>query len=124
MSRLDSVRERYQDLNARRFDANLDVIAEDVRFHAPGLGKDVQGRDTVLDVVRGFIESSDVHYEFLDAAELGPFVVSHLTTNANVDGKRLTWGLLQVERYEGDKVVEMWSLREGEPRPASGEGTG
>jgi hypothetical protein len=119
----EEVRERVEHLNSRDFDFGTERMAEDIRFHAPGLGKDVQGRDAVLEVSRSWIESADVHYELLgDVVELGPFTMILLRHLATIDGERTTYDVLLVDRWEGDKVVETWSLRASEPSPVAGSG--
>jgi hypothetical protein len=39
---------------------------------------------------------------------------------ATINGQRSTYDVLLIDRWEGDKLVETWSLRAGEPQPISG----
>jgi hypothetical protein len=111
------VHERVKHLDARTWSGGREHDAEDVRHHALGLGKDVQGRDTMIDVVRAVFEPGDVHFDVLHVAELGPFGVTLLATTGDVEGQRMAWEVLLVDRWDGDEIVESWSLRSGEPQP-------
>jgi hypothetical protein len=117
MSRTDRVRQSIEHLNARDFTASAEDFAENVRFHAPGLGLDVEGRDTVTKRVTEFVEQADVRYAVQDVVERGPFVVAFVTSTGSLDGQQMTWELCEVLRYEDDQAVEIWALRGGPPRP-------
>ena len=118
VGRAEQIREGIDRLNAREFDADADLYSEDVKFHAPGLGQDLEGRDAMVQTVRGFIEGADVRYEVDEIIEHGPFVVAFTRSTGTLAGERKAWDLCQVMRYDGDKVVEFWALRGGEPQPA------
>ena len=118
MSRLERIRGVIDHMNARDFDADVDLYSEGVLFHAPGLGQEVEGRDATLKAVRSFVEEADVRYEVDEIVESGPFVVTLMRSTGTIGGERKTWDLCQVLRYEGDAVAEIWALRGGEPRPA------
>lgn len=118
MSRTDRTRESMESFNARDFAAAGKDYADNMRFHAPGLGLDVEGRDTVLDKISGFVQQADARYDVEDVVEHGPFVVAFTRSTGTLDGQRMAWDLCQVLRYEGDHVVEAWALRGGPPQPA------
>jgi hypothetical protein len=105
--------------NARDFAAAGENFADNMRFHAPGLGVDVEGRDTVLDRISAFVQQADAHYDVEDVIEHGPFVVAFTRSTGTLDGQRMAWDLCQVYRYEGDEVVEAWALRGGPPQRAT-----
>jgi hypothetical protein len=119
MSRADQLREGIDALNAHDYASSGKNFAEDVKFHAPGLGLDVEGRDTVIEHVSQFVEQADVRYEVQDVVEHGPFVVAFTSSTGTLDGQRMAWELCQVMRYEDDQVAETWVLRGGAPRPTS-----
>ena len=119
MSRSDQARQGIEDLNARNFIDSAQNFAENVRFHAPGLGLDVEGRDTMLKHISEFVEQADVHYELQQVVEQGPFVVAFARSTGNLDGQQMAWDLCQVLRYEGDQVAETWVVRGGPPQPVS-----
>ena len=117
MSRSDRVRQRIDDMNARDFVAAGKDFADNVRFHAPGLGLDVEGRDTVQRHISDFVQQADVRYDVEDVVEHGPFAVAFTRSTGTLDGQRVTWELCQVLRYEGEQVAEAWVLRGGAPQP-------
>ena len=119
MSRIDQLRQALADVNARDFEAAAKDYADDVKFHAPGLGLDVEGRDTVLKHISEFIRQADVHYEVEEAVEHGPFVVAFARATGSLDGRQMAWDLCQVFRYDGDRVAEIWGLRGGPPEPTA-----
>jgi ketosteroid isomerase-like protein len=119
MSRSDRLRQGIEALNARDFVAAAGDFAEDLRFHAPGLGLDVEGRDTVMKHVSEFVQQADVHYELEQVVEHGPFVVAFAQSTGTLDGRRVTWDLCEVLRYEGDEAAEVWVVRGGPPTPTS-----
>ncbi len=119
MSRADQLRENLDAMNAHDFAAAGKDFADNVKFHAPGLGLDVEGRDVVIGHVSQFVEQADVHYEVQDVVEHGPFVVAFTSSTGTLDGQRVTWDLCQVLRYEDDQVAETWVLRGGPPQPIS-----
>jgi len=117
MSRSDRVRQRIDDLNARDFVAAGKEFADNVKFHAPSLGLDVEGRDIVNQHISEFVEQADVRYDVEDVVEHGPFTVVFTRSSGTLDGQRMTWQLCQVLRYEREQIVETWVLRGGEPQP-------
>jgi hypothetical protein len=119
MSRTDQLRQSIDDLNAHDFASASKGFATDVKFHAPGIGLDVEGRDTVMERVSQFVEEGDVHYEVQEVVEYGPFVVALTHSTGTLDGQRMAWDLCQVLRYEGDEIAESWVLRGGSPQPTS-----
>ncbi len=119
MSRSDRLTQGIDGLNARDFEAAAGDFAENVRFHAPGLGLEVEGRDTVMKHVSEFVQQADVHYELEQVVEHGPFVVAFARSTGILDGQQMTWDLCEVLRYEGDEAVEVWALRGASPRPTS-----
>jgi hypothetical protein len=118
MSRTDQVRQGIEALNARDFTAAGKDFSDNVTFHAPGLGLDVEGRDTMLQKVGDFIAAADAHYEVADVIEHGPFVVAFARSTGNIDGQRMAWDICEVLRFEGDQATEVWALRGGAPAPA------
>jgi hypothetical protein len=82
-----------------------------VKFHAPGIGLDVEGRDPVIERISQFVEEADVHYEVQEVVEYGPFVVALTHSTGTVDGQRMAWDPCQVLRYEGDEIAESWVLQ-------------
>ena len=106
-------------LNARDFAASAENFAENIKFHAPGIGLEVEGRDAASARVREFVEQADVHYDVEEIVEHGAFSVVFARSTGTLDGQRVAWDLCQVLRYEGDKVAETWVLRGGPPQPAS-----
>jgi hypothetical protein len=119
MSRADQLRENLDAMNARDFAAASKDFADNVKFHAPGLGLDVEGRDVVIGHVSQFVEQADVHYEVQQVVEQGPFVVAFTSSTGTLDGQRMAWELCQVLRYEDDQIAETWVLRGGPPQPIS-----
>ena len=118
MSRTDQVRQSIEALNNRDFTAAGKDFSNDVKFHAPGLGLDVQGRDTVMDSVGEFIKAADARYEVADVIEHDPFIVTFARCTGNLEGRRMTWDICQVVRFEDDQAAEVWALRGGVPAPA------
>ncbi len=80
-----------------------------MKFHAPGLGLEVEGRDIVNQHIREFVEQADVRYDVEDVVEHGPFTVAFTRSSGTLDGQRMTWQLCQVLRYEREQIVETWS---------------
>jgi hypothetical protein len=119
MSRSDQVRQSIDDLNARDFAAAGKDFADNVNFHAPGLGLDVDGRDTVLKHISEFVQQTDVRYEVEQVVEHGPFVVAFARSTGTLDGEKMAWDLCEVMRYEGDQIAEAWVVRGGPPQPTS-----
>ncbi len=119
MGRAEHLKNAADRLNARDFTAGTEDFAENVKFHAPGLGLDLEGRDAVVERMSAFIQQADVHYDLEDVVEHGPFVVAFLRSTGLVDGQRMAWDLCEVLRYEGDKAAEVWALRGGPPQPTS-----
>ena len=117
MSRSDRVRQAMDDLNARDFVAAGKDFADDVSFHAPGLGLDIEGRDTVQQHISEFVQQADVRYDLEDVVEHGPFTVAFARATGTLNGQPMTWQLCQVLRYEGEQIVETWVLRGGAPQP-------
>lgn len=120
MNRIDRIRSSIEQLEAREFAAAGAAFSDDVKFHAPGLGVDVQGRDAMLDQVRRFIEQADVHYDLEDIVERGPFVVAFQRSTGTVGGRRMWWSLCQICRFDGDEATEVWALRGSDPQPVDG----
>jgi SnoaL-like domain len=120
MSRSDQFRQSIDDLNARDFVAAGKDFADNVKFHAPGLGLDVDGRDTVLQHISDFVQHADVRYELEQVVEHGPFVVAFARSTGTLDGETMTWDLCEVMRYEADQIAEAWVVRGGPPQAASG----
>ena len=118
MSRTDLVRQSIEALNARDFTAAGKDFSDNVTFHAPGLGLDVEGRDTVLQKVGDFVEAVDARYEVAEVIEHGPFVVAFTRSTGNIDGQRMAWDVCEVLRFEGDEAAEVWAVRGGAPTPA------
>jgi hypothetical protein len=102
-------------LNRRDFGAATEELAEDAKFHAPGIGLDVEGRDVVAKHIREFIEQADARYEVEHIVEHGPFVVTFTRCTGNLDDRRMAWDLCQVAPFEGDRIAEIWALRGGTP---------
>ena len=112
MDRSQQLRDAYDRLNKRDFDENDPSFAKDVKAHVPGFGIDtLEGREKVITTVRDIVERSNIHYEVLETAELGPFALGLVRGEGTVDGEPRTWDLLQVARRDGDEVKEIWSLR-------------
>ena len=111
MDRLQHMRDAYERLNNRDF-GGRDGFAEDVRWHAPGVGVDtLVGMEAITEKLRLLIEPAAVHYEVVDTAELGPFAVGYVRSEGKVNGETRSWEVLQVALWDGDQVTEMWSLR-------------
>jgi SnoaL-like domain len=119
VSRSDRVRESIEGLNARDFVAAGKDFADSVRFHAPGLGLEVEGRDTMLQHLSEFVQQADVQYELAEVVEHGPFAIAFVRSTGTVDGQRVSWELCEVLRYEGEQVAEVWALRGGPPQSTS-----
>jgi SnoaL-like domain len=119
MGRSDRVKQSIEGLNARDFVAAAGDFAENLQFHAPGLGLDVEGRDTVMKHVSEFVQQADIHYDVEHVVEHGPFVIAFARSTGTLDGQRMTWDLWEVLRYDGDRAAEVWALRGGPPRPTS-----
>ena len=119
MSRTDELKKSIESINARDFVGAGKEFADTVKFHAPGLGLDVEGRDTVVERVEEFVRQADVRYDLADVAEHGPFVVGFARATGNVEGQRMEWEICEVLRYDGDQIAEVWALRGGAPRPTS-----
>ena len=119
MTRSDEIRQGLESLNARDFAASADNFAENIKFHAPGIGLDVEGRDAALARVQDFVEQADVHYDVEEIVEHGVFSVVFARSTGTLDGQRMAWDLCQVLRYEGDKAAETWVHRGGPPQPAN-----
>jgi hypothetical protein len=119
MSRIDQVRQSIADLNIRDFVAAGMVFADDVRFHAPGLGLDVEGRDTMFKHISEFVEQADVHCDVEHVVEHGSFVVAFARSIGVLEGEEMAWDLCEVLRYDGDHVAEVWVVRGGPPQPTS-----
>ena len=118
MNRTDLVRRSIEALNARDFTAAGKDFSDNVTFHAPGLGLEVEGRDSMLQKVGDFIEAADAHYAVADVIEHGPFVVAFARSTGSIDGQRMAWDICEVLRFEGDRAAEVWALRGGAPVPA------
>jgi hypothetical protein len=121
MSRTDDIRQSMDRLNERDFGAASTTFAENLRFHAPGLGLDVEGRDAAMENIRAFVEQADVRYEVEEIVEHGPFAVVFAGSTGTFDGQRMGWSLCQVLRYEGDQIAETWVLRGNQPQPITSE---
>jgi hypothetical protein len=121
MSRTDDIRQNMDSLNNRDFEASVSNFAENLRFHAPGLGLDTESRDDALANIQSFVESADVRYEVVDIVEHDPFAVVFAHSTGTFDGQRMGWDICQVLRYEGDKIAETWVVRGGEPQPVTSE---
>jgi hypothetical protein len=119
MSKSDQARQAIETLNARNFAPAAKDYADNVRFHAPGLGLDIEGRDEMLKHVSEFIQQNDVHYKVEEVVEHGPFVVLFTRSTGNLDGQQMAWDLCQILRYEGDQIAEAWALRGGPPQSTS-----
>lgn len=117
MSRTDDVKAMLDHINSRDFDADIERFASDLRWHAPGLGVESSTRDEMLRIIERFTAQADVHYDVHQVLEQGPFVVAFARSEGVLDGRQMTWELCQVLRYEGDRIVEVWTLRGGEPVP-------
>lgn len=120
MSKVDRIRRSIERLEARDYDGAGESFAEGVRFHAPGLGVDVEGRAAMMDEVRRFMEQADIHYELDDIVERGSFVVAFQRSTGTLSGQRMWWSLCQVCRFDGDEATEVWALRGTDPRPVDG----
>jgi predicted ester cyclase len=118
MSRTDQVRQSIEALNARDFTAAGKDFSDKVTFHAPGLGLDVEGRETMLEKIGDFIAAADTRYEVADVIEHGPFVVAFARSTGTIEGQRMAWEICEVLRFEGDQAAEVWALRGGAPAPA------
>ena len=112
------MRQSIEALNARDFTTAGKDFSANVTFHAPGLGLDVEGRETTLQKVGDFIAAANAHYEFADILEHGPFVVAFAGSTGNIEGQQMAWEICQVLRFEGDQAAEVWALRGGAPLPA------
>jgi hypothetical protein len=110
MDRSQHMREGYERINDRNFE-NAGGFAKDLKFHAPGIPLDTEGYDAVIEGVRRFVDRTDARYEVLETADLGPFTVGHVRATGTVAGTSVSWEILQVARWDGDEVTEMWSLR-------------
>jgi hypothetical protein len=119
MSRADQIRESIDALNAHDYTSAGKDFADNVKFHAPGLGLDVEGRETVMEHVSQFVEQADVRYEVREVVEHVPFVVTFAGATGTLDGQRKAWDLCQVLRYEDDQIAEAWVLRGSPPQPIS-----
>jgi hypothetical protein len=117
MSRTDDIRKSLDSVNGRDFEASAANFAENLKFHAPGLGLDLEGRDAVIENVRAFVEQADVTYEVEEIVEHDPFAVVFARTTGTLAEGRMEWPICQVLRYEGDQVAEAWAVRGGEPKP-------
>ena len=112
MDRSQYARDAYDRMNKRDFDLDDPTFATDLKAHIPGFGIDtLEGRENVVSTVRDLVEKSDLHYEVLETAELGPFGLALVRSDGTIDGEPRTWQFLQVSRWDGDQVTEMWSLR-------------
>ena len=86
----------------------------------PGLGLEVEGRDTVTKHVSEFVQQADIQYDVEQVVEHGPFVVAFARSTGTLDGQRMTWDLCEVLRYEGDRPRDkFWALRGGPPTATS-----
>ena len=56
----DGQSRQVEGLNRGDLAAGGEGFADKVRFHAPGIGLDVEGRDAALERVREFVEEADV----------------------------------------------------------------
>ena len=119
MSRSDQLKQGIEGLNARDFVAASSDFADNVKFHAPGLGLEVEGRDTVMKHVSEFVQQADIQYDLEQVVEHGPFVVAFARSTGTLDGQRMRWDLCEVLRYEGDQAAEIWALRGGPPTATS-----
>ena len=120
MSRSDELKKSVESLNARDFVGASKEFSDTVKFHAPGLGLDIEGRDTMMGHVGDFVRQADVHYEIGgEVVEHGPFAVIFTRSTGNLEGQRMEWEICEVVRYEGDQIAEVWALRGGPPRPTS-----
>ena len=119
MTRSEQLRQGIEALNARDFAAAGKDYADDVRFHAPGLDLDVEGRETMMQRIGDFIEEADAHYELDEVVEHGPFVVAFAPAAGTIQGQRMAWELCELLRFEGDQVAEAWAVRGGAPQPTS-----
>ena len=117
MAGTDHVKRILDSINGRQYDAMRDVLAPDLKFHAPGLGIDVEGADAAISTVRDFVEQSDIRHELDEIVERGPFAVAFVRSTGRLDGRQMTWDLCQVCRLEGDSISEIWALRGSDPRP-------
>src|SRR5262245_30580987 len=105
MSRADQLRAGIDALNARDYSTAAADFADNIKFHAPGLGLEVEGRDTVTEHISQFVEQADVRYEVREVVEHAAFVVAFTSSTGTLDGQRMAWDLCQVLRYEDDKVA-------------------
>ena len=117
MDRTGRLKQSIDALNTRDLMAGTEHFADHVRFHAPGLALELEGRDAVRDRVGAFLQQADAHYDLEEVVEHGPFAVAFVRSTGMVDGQRMSWDLCQVLRYEGDQAVEVWALRGGAPQP-------
>ena len=108
-------REIKRSLTSKR---SVDNFAENIKFHAPGIGLELKGRGAALARVREFVEQADVHYDVEEIVEHGAFSVVFARSTGTLDGQRMAWDLCQVLRYEEDKAAETWVLRGAAAQPA------
>ncbi len=118
MTRGESYRKLGDQVNAGNFQALLEFVTPDVKFHAPGLGVDVVGHDALREQLIPALEAAEMSLEVRDVVESGPFLVGILRQTGNVNGQRMSWDVCQVLRWEGDKASEVWALRGSDPQPS------
>ena len=91
-----------------------ELIAPDFVGHAPG-GQEIKGIDGFkkeVTMIRGFFP--DFHATTEDMIAEGDKVVIHSTWQGtdSTYGKQVTGTVIVIQRFEGGKLVESWSIRD------------
>jgi hypothetical protein len=78
---------------------------------------DLECCQAIVKTIGSFVTDADVRYEVDRVVEEGPFVVVSARSSGLMSGRRMTWGVCMVMRWEGDEIVEEWVLRGDAPHP-------
>lgn len=101
------IEEVYSLLSAGDVEKAISHVTEDAKWHVPGLGVEVEGREKVLEFTRG-LYSRGFHQHVLHSAEYGD-VVACWIEGTLPDGAN--YKSCVVHRFEGDKIAEYTSVR-------------
>jgi hypothetical protein len=109
MSNIDTVRTGFKEIADRGIDAMLDMPhTDDVKMHIPTLGIVAQGEVDIRDNIISMLKQIEMRQELHDLIADGPFVTCTLRVESTLRNEPTT--AVQVVRFEGDKVAEVWAI--------------
>jgi hypothetical protein len=109
MSNIDTVRTGFKEIADRGFDAMLDMPhTDDITMHITALGIDARGESDIRENVIDMFKQVELHQELHDVLADGPFVTCTLRVESTLRPEPTT--AVQVMRFDGDRVAEIWAI--------------